>query len=238
VPDVALHDSRELHGHAVPRPVPQDLIRPLWQGYYAGISYLDRNVGKVLDTLDEHGLTENTIIVFWSDHGYHLGQHGLWCKTSCFELDARVPVILSVPGRGTPGASTDALVELIDIYPTLAELCGLPAPERLEGQSLVPLLDDPTSSVKEFALTQHPRPAYYSGQPEQMGYSLRTDRYRYTEWRDWATGEVTAKELYDHKVDPHEMVNRADDGEIHDTAIHLNTLLTGPCPPVPHASGK
>ena len=226
VPEVALHDSRELHGHAVPRPVPGDLVRPLWQGYYAGISYLDRNVGKVLDALDEHGLREKTIIVFWSDHGFHLGQHGLWCKTSCFELDARVPLILSAPGRGEPGVSTDALVELIDIYPTLAELCSLPIPGDLEGAGLVPLIDDPSTTVKEYALTQHPRPAYYRGQPEQMGYSVRTEQYRYTEWRDFETGAVVARELYDHEADPHEMANRAEDAELRKVVESMSELLS------------
>ena len=211
VPKLALHDSRELHGYQVARPVPENLIRPLWQGYYAGISYLDRNVGKVLDALDKNGLAERTIVVFWSDHGYHLGQHGLWCKTSCFELDARVPLLLAVPGRTDRGAVTSSLTELVDVYPTLAQLCGLTPPADLEGHSLVPLLDDPQRRLKDAALTQHPRPPYDTKQPQAMGYSLRTERYRYTEWRDWQTGAVRARELYDHQTDPHETVNVAEE---------------------------
>lgn len=208
-PELALHDSRELHGYKVARPVPDELIRPLWQGYYAGITYLDRNVGKVLDALDRNGLTDRTIVVFWSDHGYHLGQHGLWCKTSCYELDARVPLLLAVPGRTDRGAVTSSLTELVDVYPTLAELCGLTPPAGLEGRSLTPLLDDPNRQLKDAALTQHPRPPYFGQAPQAMGYSLRTDRYRYTEWRNWRTGDVMARELYDHQQDPHETVNVA-----------------------------
>jgi iduronate 2-sulfatase len=212
VPKIALHDGRELRGYdGVPKegPIPKETVRALRHGYLAGISYLDKNVGKLLDALDREGLTDNTIVVFWSDHGFHLGEQSLWCKTSNFELDARVPLIVSVPGQNTAGRKTDALVELIDMYPTLAELCSLPLPEGLEGTSMKPLLEDPTRRWKTAAFTQHPRPAYYRGAvPEAMGYSMRTDRYRYTEWKS-LDGDVVAVELYDHRDDPHENVNLA-----------------------------
>ena len=176
-------------------------------GYLAGISYLDAQIGKVLAELDRLGLRENTIIVFWSDHGFHLGEHGLWCKTSNFENDARVPLLIATPHMQQAGKTADALVELLDMYPTLVELCELPSPGKLEGKSLVPVLKDPTQSVKPAAYTQHPRPAYYKKQPENMGVSVRTPRYRYTEWREFNTGKIIARELYDHSRDPEENTN-------------------------------
>jgi iduronate 2-sulfatase len=169
---------------------------------------VDAQVGKVLDELDRLGMADNTIIVFWSDHGFHLGEHGLWAKTSNFELDARVPLIIATP-QGQGGQRTSALVELLDLYPTLADLCELAAPGNLEGTSLRTLLEDPKATVKPAAFTWHPRPAYPPDgkPPEAMGYSLRTDRYRYTEWRNHQTGKVLARELYDHETDPRETRN-------------------------------
>jgi iduronate 2-sulfatase len=186
-----------------------DDLRELRHGHFAAISYLDAQVGKVLDELDRLGLRDKTIIVFWSDHGLHVGEHGLWSKTTNFELDTHVPLIIATPDH-PGGRRARGLVELLDLYPTLADLCGLPAPANLEGVSLRPMLDDPTTSVKNAALSQHPRPNYIRGkEPEIMGYSLRADRYRYTEWRDFESGETTARELYDHRTDPAETVNLA-----------------------------
>jgi iduronate 2-sulfatase len=225
-PAIASHDSRELFGYGgVDRDNVDELRRHLWHGYYAGISYVDAQVGRVIAALDESGLAGETVIVLWSDHGFHLGQHGLWCKTSCFELDARVPLIIVPPKSEHAGRRTRAIVELLDLYPTLAELCGLDAPARLEGRSLVPLLGSPDADWPHAALTQHPRPAYYQGAPEAMGYSLRTDRYRYTEWRDWQSGETVARELYDHQIDPHETVNQADSPQYADDIAALSRQL-------------
>lgn len=206
---LALHDCRELFRSSNGMPPTDEETLELRHGYFAAISYMDAQIGKVLSTLDELGLRDNTIIVFWSDHGFHLGEHGLWAKTSNFELDARVPLMIAPPGYAHAGKKTAALAELLDLYPTLVELCGLPVVQGLEGKSLRTVLDDPQASVKDFALTQHPRPAYYKGQPDAMGYSLRTRRYRYTEWRDWKTGNVIARELYDHQADPYENHNVA-----------------------------
>lgn len=208
-PEIALHNGRELIGQ---NKAPTDeQAAELRHGYLAGISYLDAQVGRVVNALDQLGLAENTVIVFWSDHGFHLGEHGLWCKTSNFELDARVPLVIVPPGgRREGGAASSSLVELLDLYPTLVELCGLPQPTGLEGKSLAPVLDDPSHTVKPAAYTQHPRPAYYQGQPEAMGVSVRTPRYRYTEWRGYDNGEVLARELYDHQTDPGENENVVD----------------------------
>ena len=203
VPDIALTNAR-FRGNP-----DLDVLREMHHGHLAAISYLDDQVGKVLAKLDEHNLRENTIVVFWSDHGLHLGEHGLTRKTTAFEIDARVPLIISSP-KHKHGQSTTALVELLDLYPTLVELCGLDAPAELEGVSLSPLLDDPQAKVKEVALTQTPRPNYLRGKlPEVMGYSIRTERYRYTEWRDFETERVRAREFYDQQSDPGETVNIA-----------------------------
>jgi iduronate 2-sulfatase len=209
---LAFHDGRELRG------LPPDQVdfspdqaAEMRHGYLAGISYLDAQVGKVLAALDKHGLAERTVIVFCGDHGYHLGEHGLWAKTSCFELDARVPLVIVPPKHAKAGAKSDSLVELLDLYPTLTDLCGLELPSGLEGASLRKVLDDPALAVKPAAFTQHPRPAYFDrtekGVPDAMGYSVRTDKARYREWRDWQTGRLLASEFYDHTVDPGEMTN-------------------------------
>ena len=203
VPDIALTSSRYRDG------ANSEGLREMHHGHLAAISYLDAQVGRVLGELQALDLRDDTIVVFWSDHGLHLGEHGLTRKTTAFELDAHVPLIVSTSTH-TPGQRTGALVELLDLYPTLADLCGLVAPQELEGVSLAPLLSDPTVSVKEFALTQTPRPNYPRGElPDVMGYSLRTERYRYIEWRDFQTGEMQARELYDHNTDPLETVNLA-----------------------------
>jgi iduronate 2-sulfatase len=210
-PGIARHASHEILGWQKPRALSPDAIREIRHGYLAAISFLDAQIGRILDALDESGLAGQSIVALWSDHGFHLGEHALWGKTSNFELDARVPLFLSAPG--VAAARTHALAELTDLFPTLSELAGLPRPDGLPGVSLVPILRNPAAKVRTTALTQHPRPAYYnlspSRTPTAMGYSLRTDQYRYTEWRDWTTGRTTDRELYDHRSDPLETANLA-----------------------------
>jgi len=208
VPKIALHNGSELL-RDFPDGLTAEQTMTLRHGYYAAISYVDAQIGRVLDELDRLGLRESTIVVFWSDHGFHLGEHDLWCKTSNFELDARVPLLISVPGMQAAGKSTDALVELTDLYPTLADICELTPGHRLEGVSLRPVLQDAKSQVRPFALTQAARPPYVKkgDQPEAMGYSVRTSGHRYTQWVKWDTQEVIAEELYDHGVDPLETAN-------------------------------
>ncbi len=226
-PPIALHDYREIKGYgAMPKdyPLTVEFTRHLRHGYYASVSYMDAQIGKVLRALDENGLRDNTIVVFLSDHGVHLGEHGLWAKTSCFEYDARVPLIISTPGMKQRGKATESLAELIDLYPTLADLTDLSAPKNLEGKSLVPILTDPMATVKEAAYTQHPRPAYYKGKPDAMGVSVRTKDFRYTEWRQFET-KVIARELYDHRSDAIESRNIAANKRLASTVAGLEREL-------------
>lgn len=176
--------------------VTAEQARECKRAYYAAISFVDAQIGRVLDSLDRLGLKENTAIVFWSDHGYHLGEHGLWYKQSCYEESTRVPFIISVPGQKTRGADTQRTVELLDIYPTLADYAGLPAPGYVEGASLRPLLESASAAWERPAYSQVER----NGFP---GHSVRTERWRYTEW---GYGEKGA-ELYDHSNDPGEHRN-------------------------------
>jgi len=190
--------------------------RQALQAYYASISFLDAQVGRVLDALEKQGLADDTIVVFMSDHGYHMGEHGLYQKSSLFEGSARVPLVIAAPGRCRAGGVAAAPVSLVDLYPTLAELCEVRAPHNLQGQSLVPLLEDPALEGRGWALTQVTRSAKRTGdsgtpraearRPHFYGYSLRTRRYRYTEWDEGREG----RELYDHDADPGELVNLAD----------------------------
>jgi iduronate 2-sulfatase len=226
VPSIALHDSRELM-RDFKNGLSEQQVLALRHGYYAATSYVDAQIGKVLDQLERLGLRDTTIIVFWSDHGFHLGEHSLWCKTSNFELDARVPLIISLPHQRTAGQPCHALVELLDIYPTLADVCVLPAPADLEGTSLRPVLTDPARTVKHATFTQHPRPAYPPDgiSPDVMGHSVRTDRFRYTEWRKLRGRDIVATELYDHQRDPCETVNLANDPAMSSTLQQLAGLL-------------
>ncbi len=204
-PREALTDWGELRGyHGMPKegPMPDELAHRLIHGYYACVSYTDAQIGRVLDELERLGLSENTIVVLWGDHGWKLGEHGMWCKHTNFEMDTHVPLIIRAPGMRTRGQRTKALTEFVDIYPTLCELAGLPLPQHLEGLSMVPLLHDPNRKWKRAAFSQYPRGSV-------MGYSMRTDRYRYTEWKDMKSGKVTACELYDHENDPQENTNVA-----------------------------
>jgi iduronate 2-sulfatase len=183
------------------------------QAYYAAISFVDAQIGRVVDALDRLGLRENTVIVFWSDHGYSLGTHGLWMKQSCFEDSARVPLIVAAPGMKAGGVSP-RLVELIDLYPTLADLAGLAPPAKLPGASLRPLLAKPDAPWDRPAFTQVERGGF-------PGHSVRTPRWRYTEWDDGRQGA----ELYDEQNDPGEMKNLAADPARAATIAELKALV-------------
>lgn len=184
-------------------PVTTEQQRHLIHGYYAAISYMDTQLGKVLDALDATGLASNTIIAFWGDHGWHLGDHGMWCKHSNYEQATRIPFIVSAPGITQPGSHTKALIETVDIYPSLAELAGLPTSNKLDGRSFVPVLKDRTASTRDHAIHVYPR-------GEGLGRAIRTDRYRLVEWKPIGMGADKATfELYDYEADPLESKNLA-----------------------------
>jgi len=209
-----------------------DLRRQAIQAYHASTSFMDAQLGKLLDALDRLALAERTIVVFLSDHGYHLGEHGLWQKLSLFEQSARVPLLIYQPGAKGNGKASPRTVELIDLHPTLAELCELPAPPRVEGKSLKPLLENPTAKWDKPAITQVARnlnvgtlskvddPKKKAARPA-MGYSIRTERWRYTEW----DGGKQGAQLYDHTTDPLEMKNLATDPKHAGTVAELRKLL-------------
>jgi len=215
-PEIALHPSREIRGYGS-APKDRDFtgeeIRHFRHGYYAAISFMDAQIGEILDALDESDQTKNTIVVFTSDHGFHIGEHSLWGKTTNFELDARVPLIIADPDhKAHRGKTTSALGELVDLYPTLADLAGIDddLPTNLEGVSLAPVVKDPSVSIKDAAFTQHQQPFYGSRKNwKAWGYSIRTEHWRYTEWRDITDGAVIAQELYDHDNDLGETKNIA-----------------------------
>ncbi|TWU20755.1 Arylsulfatase [Bythopirellula polymerisocia] len=192
-------------------PVNTMQAQQLVHGYYACTSFTDAQVGKLLKQLHDLKIDDNTIVVLWGDHGWKLGDYGAWCKHTAFEIDARVPLILYDP-RKPIGKQTPALVELVDIYPTLCELSGLPVPEDLEGRSMAPLLDEPKQPWKDFAISQWPGKSR-----NVMGYSIRTQDWRYTEWVDRSEeldDQIVARELYDHRGGQlEEKVNEIDQGK-------------------------
>lgn len=225
-PECALTTWGELRAyHGIPKKgnLAADQARDLIHAYYACISYVDAQIGRVLDELDRLGLSDNTIVVLWGDHGWKLGEHAMWCKHTNFELDTRSTLILCVPGMKTAGRHTQALTEFVDIYPTLCELCGLELPSHLEGTSMAPLLDDPDRPWKKAAFSQYPHPSALA--TKIMGYSMRTDRYRYTQWQNIETGDVTARELYDHQTDPNENTNIAANPDKKQLVAHLGRML-------------
>lgn len=191
------------------------------QAYYASITFMDTQVGKLLDALERLGLTENTIVIFWSDHGYLLGQHGQWMKQSLFEGSARTPLIFAGPGTTAKGKVSGRTVEAVDFYPTLADLCGLRGtPANLAGKSLRSLLKNPNAKWDKPAITQQRRGTAQTG--FFMGYSVRNERYRYTEWDEGRKGV----ELYDYDKDPNELRNLANDPSYAKIVAQMKTLLT------------
>lgn len=229
-------DDVPVAGFAHNNPVPNySLEKPILlqalQAYHASVSFIDAQVGRLLDTLEELELADDTIVVFWSDHGYHLGEHnGVWQKRTLFEQAAAAPLIFRVPGAKGNGQSSPRVVEFVDIYPTVMEAAGLKNPEGLAGKSLMPLLDDPIREWDSHAVTQILRPADDRLPEPVMGCSIRTERWRYTEWAEGNSGV----ELYDHYTDPMEFQNLAiDPDETAKSAIEkLRPLLRA------KASGK
>ncbi|MDB4561658.1 sulfatase [bacterium] len=221
-PELATRSWRELEGYS---DIPSDgklsaaEIQQLRHGYYACVSYIDEQIGRVLKHLSQLQLTGNTLVVVWGDHGFHLGEQQLWTKANNYELSTRVPLIVALPQNTSDLTIADDqknrnvcpnLVELVDLYPTLTEACGLPCPDGLEGTSFYPLLKNPLQPWKSAAFSQHPRSTTsnrHKGHGNIMGYAVRTHRYRYIEWKEWKTGKIVAHELYDYNSSNSETEN-------------------------------
>jgi len=205
-PALSVHNSFELTTHyhwpAGAGNVPGEKARLLQHAYRACVSYVDAQIGNVLAEARRLGLMKNTVVCLWSDHGWHLGEHGMWGKQTNFEVAVRSPLILAAPGMTGRGRRAHGLVETVDLYPTLADLCGLEPPDGLTGTSLVPLLENPDLPGKPAAYSYHPR-------GKVMGRTLRTRRYRLVQWTN-KKGEAVQTELYDYTTDPDENVNVAD----------------------------
>ena len=211
-PNYAYHSYGELaaySGYEIGKPVAEDKQRHLIHAYYACVSYVDAQVGKVLDELKKLDMEKDTIVVLWGDHGWHLGDHGIWCKHSNFEQATRAPLIISAPGM-TAGQVSESSAEFIDIFPTLCDLSELQGPKALEGESLVPVLKDANATVKPYAVSQYKRWASH-------GYTMRKGRYRLTLWmpknyfgfQKFDESQIKEMELYDYQKDPNETTNFA-----------------------------
>ncbi len=201
--------------------LPEINLRQFKRAYYAATSFVDAQFGKVIEALHKNGLDDNTIVVVWSDHGWNLGEHGQWQKQLLFEESSRVVCMVRWPGAKGNGKDCFRPVELLDLYPTLADLCGLTPPSNLEGKSLRPLLQNPKANWNMPAYTQTHRNARKSGH-DLMGHSVRTEKFRYTEW---GNDGVDGKELYDEKKDPKEYHNLAKDPKFASTVTDMHALL-------------
>ena len=223
-PVMAMNSAYELMGcydlehvkHPATAKLSEDEARLLKHGYYAAVSFVDACFGKLMRGLTGLGLDKNTIVVVWGDHGWKLGEHGSWCKQTNYDIDVRVPLLVRVPGLTDAAVHCSRIVELVDLYPTLCDVAGLPVPKELEGTSFRPLLQDANRRWKSAAFSQfHRSPGVTPDGGRYMGLSMVTDRYHFVEWRTWdhvmgIAGEVAAIELYDQQADPGENTNIAD----------------------------
>ncbi|MEM0926378.1 MAG: sulfatase [Planctomycetota bacterium] len=189
-----------------PAEFPDDLNKRLLHGYHACVSYTDHNIGMLLDALDGAGIAENTIVVFWADHGWKLGDHSSWCKHTNFECDTRVPLMIRWPKVETARGKSSALVELIDLYPTLCDLCEIEPPAHLQGKSLVPVIHDPGIKHRDFAYSSYPH-SNWENKQRVVGHSIRGEKMRYTEWWTVKGDEVVARVATDLDADPGETTN-------------------------------
>jgi arylsulfatase A-like enzyme len=236
IPSFHFQPSWELRsGYApIPKtdPLPVAMQKELKHGYYACISHADHQVGRLLDALDKLGIRDNTIVILWSDHGYHLGDHGMWNKFTDLEQSTATPLLISAPGY-TLNNKTNSPTELVDVFPTVCDLIGIEAPSTLDGVSLLPILKNGKEKVKDFAVTQYHRTTKEGIKLE--GYSLRTEHYRYTEWvKDlfksnngkYSTKNVYAAEFYDYQADPLERNNLINDKNYKSVIDSLKGYMT------------
>jgi len=222
-PIMSMNSMYELRGydgfknlkHPTENVMAEDTARILKQGYYASVSYIDAQFGKIIQHLKDLNIYDNTIIIIWGDHGWKLGEHNGWCKMTNYNIDIHVPMIVSSPDQMNRGKQTFEITELIDMFPSLCELAGIDYPDYLQGTSFVPLLENPQRSWKKAAFSQfHRRPKVTPDGKRYMGYSIMTKRYHYVEWYYWdydakERGDYVTSELYDSEVDPDENKNIA-----------------------------
>lgn len=210
----------------------EDTVRTLRQGYYASVSYVDKLIGDLIAHMKELGIYENTIIVIWGDHGYKLGDHNSWGKMTNYNIDLQVPIIIRYPGQKNRGAQTNAITELVDLFPTLCELADIETPDYMQGKSLVPLINDPKREWKKAAFSQfHRRPKVSADGKRYMGYSINTHKHHYIEWYTWnhktgEKGDFINAELFDRINDPHEFKNVADELASKEIRDELSNQLT------------
>lgn len=225
-PPIALMTWGELRNYRdVPKkgPLSEEMARELIHGYFACVSFVDDQIGRLLAALEAEGLAENTLVIVWSDHGWKLGEHGMWCKHTNYEIDTRIPLFVRLPDGRQAGSVTPELTQLIDLYPTICDYLGLPIPGHCEGRSFAHLFDDPADTRAKAAYSEYQR---HGG---VTGFSIKSGNFRYTEWIHLGSGTVRARELYNHSVDPGENRNRIDDpGYAADLPVLTSLLHKGP----------
>ena len=233
-PEIAYHDSGELRDYDdIPDigTITEEQQKELIHGYHACVSYIDNLIGQLLDKVEKLGIKEKTVIVLWGDHGWHLGDHGLWTKHTNFEQATRSPLVIYSPNIAG-NKKTNSPSEFVDVFPTLCELAGVDTPDKLDGKSLVPLMKDPESLIKQFAVSQYHR---IDKGVEAEGYSLRTKKYRYVEWikgkykndKPYDARNIYAKELYDYETDPDETINLAADAGSVSVVADFGIMMKG-----------
>ena len=230
-PEWAIRSWMELEGYTdIPKngKLSREKQRELRHGYHACVSYIDHLVGRLLGRLEDLHLSRKTVVILWGDHGFHLGEQGLWTKANNYELSTRVPLLISIPGQTDRGIRSSSLVELLDLYPTLTDICGLPGTPGLQGTSLFPLVTNPEKKVKSAVVSQFPRSLSgkrHRGEGDIMGYALRTEHFRYVQWIDQKKDTLLAEELYDHRTDSGEMKNLLPQTGKHREIERLRNLL-------------
>jgi len=213
--ELRMYDGFSKLNHPTVNVMNEDTARILKQGYYASVSYVDAQFGKIIQHLKDLDLYDNTIIIVWGDHGWKLGEHNGWCKQTNYNIDIHVPMMIYTPTHPNPGTETFEITELIDMFPSLCELSGIETPSYLQGTSFAPLLEDPNQEWKSAAFSQfHRRPKVTPDGKRYMGYSIKTKAYHYVEWYYWDNklgerGDFVVRELYNSQTDPDENKNVA-----------------------------
>lgn len=238
-PIMSMNSMYELKGydgfshleHPTKNTIGADTARILKHGYYASVSYVDAQIGKIIQKLKDLDIYDNTVIIIWGDHGWKLGEHNSWCKQSNYNIDIHTPMIIYSPNQKNKGKQTFAITELVDMFPSLCEMCGIEVPDYMEGTSFVPLFEDPDKEWKTAAFSQfHRRPRITPDGKRYMGYSMKTNKYHYVEWYYWDNenkqkGEYVTNELYDNQIDPDENENIAGSEENNALVKELSNQL-------------